>query len=173
MAIISINPTKDTYIDQHFPGNNYGGNPFMIEEGTSTGYTRIGLVEFSLSGISSVSSAILNLNNNYSSSSDGVIASRITDNTWAELGVTWNNAPAYTSTNQTTITVGGSGWYSWDVTNMINDAITAGSGVIGFRIASNSTSMQIKHFLTKENGSLIPYLSITYCPNPTCNFIVS
>jgi hypothetical protein len=98
----SSNADADSWVEQNNPNNNYdGSSPFLHVKFQQSDEERITYIKFDLSGLSLpsgdgyqtvVDSAVLYL---YRYADEGApSAYSISDDSWTETGITWNNKPA-------------------------------------------------------------------------------
>lgn len=155
-----VNTTKDSYVRSVTPDGNFGSQLAIIVDSDVVAEA---LVEFNISGITNVSTATLNLFlTGADSGSENYTAKRITDDTWTEGGVTWNNKPSSTTTNQSTISIPAvvTTYYSWNVKSMVQDALDLGKTVIGFYIVGSGG--RERDFASREYPpNQPPYLEYT------------
>lgn len=90
---------------------------------------------------------------------------RITDK-WSQTSVTWNNQPGRTAVYDN-LSVGGEGWYSWDVTKMVDEWQSGAQSNFGFALVNgseNAEGINYRSFNSGEflNRALRPYLQIVY-----------
>jgi chitodextrinase len=151
-SVLTFTPGDDTYVEQDTPTTNYGGSTQMTADNSPVRHL---LVKFTVSGVGSrpVVHASLQLNCVNSSGVGGTFFA-VTDNTWLESLVNWNNAPAASTTPITTlgrVTAGVT--YDLDVTSQIT-----GDGTYSFEATSTSTDGA--YYSTKE-GAVAPKLVVT------------
>ena len=80
----------------------------------------------------------------------------VSDTSWTEGSITWNNRPAMGSTLDS-LSVGSSEWVEFDVTSHITGNGTFSLGLQG------DTDAATRNFCSKEQGSpYIPELKVTY-----------
>ena len=187
---ISLNPTDDTKIRMKSPDNNYGDHT-LIDVRNRYGsdahpdyWEHDVLIKFDMSSISSdktVISATLKLyydrygDSNPSGRSFNL--HKIIQN-WDENSVTWNTRPNHDNlTLSSSIVPGSTGtWMSWDVTSDVQNIITGSSNNYGWIImdeqAYGHLNIPTADFRSKEYGTNIPYLEITYetMDPPTADF---
>jgi hypothetical protein len=92
---ITFNPSDDSYVEDTNPDTNYGSST-KIELRTSItgGITRNGYVKFNLTGITgTVTNATLRLYTSGSTVSGGLSIYGVSDTSWTEGAITWNNCP--------------------------------------------------------------------------------
>lgn len=125
MATTTINTAKENYVSSSNSGSNSGDTNYNWI-GQESADTRRALIEFDLSPIAGSTLNSVHLNIRGLGSPIYVYAQRITDNSWTEYTVTWNNQPVTTTTNQYLFMTTTS-FYWIDVTNLARDAIAAGN----------------------------------------------
>lgn len=157
----NINPTADTYASGGAPTTNYGtATEVQIKDGTGTSYDRIGYAKYSLSSFSSVSSAVLYLYSNTAVTSTPVTVTGLTDDSWTETGLTWNNQPSTAgATTIGNINMAAAGWYSIDVTSYVQSQMT--DKVVSFKLADTTQKITLIKTNSRENASNKPYLAVT------------
>lgn len=167
MGSATLNVTKDTYVSSFSSGTNYGTDTEMkFVMASSIGNGRLPLMEFDISSLSglTITSATLNVycNEIQSATAHDIYIRRATA-TFTENTVTYGTRPAHTTTNQTIVsTTYATGWHSFDVADMLQDAIGLSLSEIDIYLMA-STSSNYMNFRTKEySTSYDAYLSITY-----------
>lgn len=177
MPTIVLQPSaKDAALESGYPATNTGSNKnlwigryFIGFPGNSV-YRA--LVQFDVSSIpagSTVTNAILKLY--IGSVTNPSIAANITTylvtGTWDENTVTWNTAPAVdTSVFGTISAVTGTGWYEWNITNIVNGWVNGIYANNGIMLRTPETKdFETKNFYSREestNAALRPMLVVTY-----------
>lgn len=103
-----------------------------------------------------VDSAILRMYADHSLSKSGTarIAPVIAATAWNEADVTWNSQPGLNpSVTGSTANVFEGGWYSWDVTNLMNMWLLDRSNNFGFAMKSaEETGTDLKSFYSAKHG---------------------
>jgi len=153
---LTFNPTGDAYIQADLPTSNFGSNTNL--EVDNSPIQNI-LLKFAVSGIGSghVTSAKLRLYNTNLSAKGGDFY-RVTDTSWNEGTVTWNNAPAANATLLASLgSVAQNNWYEVDVTPAI-----LGDGTVSFKVTSTSTDGA---WYSSKEGAFPPQLVITVAPS--------
>jgi hypothetical protein len=93
------------------PNNpNYGtASTLSVKDASNADYDRKSYLKFDISGVGSVSSAKLRVYGKNSENSNNVEVKCFgaDSDSWTESGITWNNAPARHSTEQSTVNVNG------------------------------------------------------------------
>ncbi|MEY9871975.1 hypothetical protein ABH931_001449 [Streptacidiphilus sp. MAP12-33] len=159
-------PAADTYVrDGSYATTNYGtGTTFVVKNvgSSGTGYDRVGLLKFGLTGItpSTVRRAVLWLNGNVEDSGGSqttVTAYGLANDSWTETGVTWNTAPATTTAYGTGAVSTAYDWVGLDVTVLVQES-SDGTAAIG---VSQQGAGLAAVFSTKEQaGGKAPVLEV-------------
>ncbi|MEA2347809.1 MAG: large repetitive protein [Thermoleophilaceae bacterium] len=120
----SITADRDAYVDANSQSTNFGSTATLFVK-TKTLLSILDtrdrtLVGFTLPSIPSncdLTAATLKLNASSATGGRTLVAQRATSS-WTEGGVTWNNQPSVTNTNEAS-TSSGSGTVQWTVTAMV------------------------------------------------------
>jgi hypothetical protein len=166
MATSTIYTNRDTYSYEAQPDTNKNAAG-MLEVRGASGWRRrtyIGFDVTSAPAASTVSSVKLYLYLVYDG--DGAITGRFNRITgsWTESGLTWNNAPAVTATNQVTHSMPvtpSSTWYNFDITDIYKDAKNAGNEC-GVKIMDHNESNDSHQKYEERESAYDPYILITY-----------
>lgn len=153
----TFSPVADAYVNQQKPTTNYGNATTLREDASPV--TR-SYLRFNVQGINNpIQRATLRLYAN-SSSSAGYTVSRVADNSWGELTINYNNAPAV----GTSIGISGpfstGAWTTVDVTPYIT-----GNGT--FSMVLTTTSSTVINLASREAGATAPQLVIETQIGPT------
>lgn len=166
--LVNLGDIADSFTASSTPTTNNGSNSVLA---TKTGSpTRYAFLKFDTSALPAdaiVDSATLTLNGFLNTSdplpSVSVACYSITDNSWTESGITWNNMPAMIAAlSSTNVARGASANYTWDVTSFVASQRTAGTNLVSLGIKDNTTSTQNCNFNSKEATSNRPKLTIAY-----------
>lgn len=172
MTTIKISPIADTYVDKSSPDTNYGTSTFLRYRGCSywpTQTQRI-YVRFPFTGIpfnAIITSAVLRWYGLESASYTGINIRNVSDRTWTETGITWNNQPLFDTYPGTHFykSANPGYWESYDITSYIQDQFNLGVNA-DFMIQCDESSPTCVDagFASKEysNTANRPYLEITY-----------
>jgi hypothetical protein len=140
----------DSYVDSSNASVNYGTATQIRVDGSPTvrSYLR-----FNIQGLSgTVTSATLRVYAN-SALSAGYDAYRVSDNTWTETGITYNNAPAFGSVIGSSGSISANTWTSVNITSYIT-----GNGTYNLGLGtSNSTALSLA---SREAGANAPQIVI-------------
>ncbi len=154
----TFTPTDDAYIYQTNGNTNYGSTTTLQVDNSPVKNI---LLKFNVSGLSgqTISSAKLRLYDVDPSSKGGDFYS-VSDNTWQQGTVTWNNAPAANTTLLASLgSVQVGNWYEVNLTSLIT-----GNGTYSLRVSS--TSSDGADYSSKE-GTNPPQLVIQTQSLPT------
>jgi len=147
-------PVADAYVNAGSPTINYGSLTILRVDGSPVlrSYLR-----FDVQGLSgTVAQATLRIFAN-SSSSSGVIASSVSDNTWTETTLNYNNAPPVGTALGSSGSFSGGAWIDIDVTSYIN-----GNGIYNLGlITPGSTAISLA---SRQSGANAPQLIIETSP---------
>lgn len=156
-------PTKDAWVVSASPDTNYDENRLIVCGWT--GYKARAFMEFDISSITvaSVVSAKLRLYLIYESDKTVVHTTQRITSAWTETGVTWNNQPTVTTTNQSNNTIVGQPtnpgrWVEWDITNLLKDESGTTLGIMIRSVETDSTSTQFNY--SSSEGTNPPQLLI-------------
>lgn len=133
-ATMALLPVDDTYITSSSPNRNYGSAPTLQTDNSPIKHF---LLKFNVTGTNGqkVINAKLRLYNVNASKRGGDFY-RVSDNSWQEETVIWNNAPtADTALLASLGTVSANTWYEVDLTSLIT-----GDGTYSLRISSSSSN---------------------------------
>jgi RHS repeat-associated protein len=155
---LTFTPSDDAYIYQTNGSTNYGADPTLPTDNSPVKHF---LLKFNVSGVNGqpITNAKLRLYAVDNSDKGGDFY-RVSDNTWVEGTVTWNNAPAADTTLLASLgSVSPNNWYEVDVSSLIT-----GDGTYSFRISS--TSSNGADYSSKE-GANAPQVVIQTSSGPT------
>ena len=174
-----ITPVADAYVNGGKDANaNFGSATSLIDQtNSSPNKSYETFLRFDISSISTnVSSAILRVNgrlNNTQTPSIVVEAHNVTNISWLENTITWNNKPAAQPAILATANVNSTTnqYYQWDLTSLIASLRSAGINAVTIKlINTNSTNNQVV-FNSKEAASNRPQLVITDAGGARTTFI--
>jgi hypothetical protein len=141
----TFSPVADTYVQSDTPTINYGLSTQFV---TDNSPVRNMLIKFNVSGIGAqtVVSAKLRIYCVDPSPFGGELH-RVTDNTWSESGVNWNNAPPADAGILATLgKVSAGNWYEVDITSLVT-----GDGTYSLKMSS--TSSDGAYYATREGAA--------------------
>jgi hypothetical protein len=146
----TFTPVADAYVNAEKPTTNYGALTNLRVDASPIYRS---YVRFNVDVSASIVRATLRVFT-LSSSTTGYEVRGVTDNTWAERTITFNNAPAVSSTvTAASGSFSGNAWTELDVTSLV----TSGGLVTFGWTTSSSTS---KSFASRESGASAPQLIV-------------
>ncbi|WP_298739227.1 PQQ-dependent sugar dehydrogenase [uncultured Chitinophaga sp.] len=170
-AAVSIAPVQDAYVrDGTNAGITHGtaDSTFLITKLALAGQlnnNRDAYLTFDLTPYGGLSSVILRAWGGIETTeipSTPVAVFPVSNTSWTENTLTWNNKPA-TGTNalaQVTVASGGNVYYSWDVTNYVKSELAAGRKRISLAIKNLAQTDQRIFWNASEAATNRPELSI-------------
>jgi hypothetical protein len=154
-AVLTFTPAADTYVQSDLPVSTFGSSvEFVVDDSP----VRDTLLKFNVTGIGTrnVVSAKLRIYCLNPSPFGGTFY-RVSNSTWSEATVNWNNAPAADATSLATLgAVAAGSWYEVDVTSLVS-----GDGTFSLKLSS--TSADGAYYSSKE-GTNAPQLVIETSP---------
>jgi chitodextrinase len=164
-----LSAAADAYVhDGTDSGTNFGSSSILdVKSGASSGNNRETYLKFDLSSLSgSINGATLRLYgawNNGTNSNVDVNAYSVSNTTWTESGLTWNNKPAAGATllDSATITDTTQRWYEWDLTSYIQAEKSAGHNTVCIVLTGSQQTSSIAVFQSDEASSNQPQLVIS------------
>ncbi len=174
VAATILTPVADAYVNGgKNAGTNFGTDVTLINQANSSSNKSYEtFLKFDISTISAnISSVKLRLNgklNNTQTQSIPVEVHNVTNTTWLENTITWNNKPAAQATILASATVNSiiNQYYEWDITQLVINAKTAGLNFVTLKLLNtNSTNNQVI-FNSKEAATNRPQLVITDAGSP-------
>lgn len=168
---ITLSPVVDAYVrNGSYANNNYGSISTLVIKGSPTsGFNRKSYLKFSLNSVNSVSSAKLRLygSNTTDNTTVNISTYGVGDDSWTENEITWNNAPAASTSVISSVGVSASAaYYELDVTNFVTTQL-AGDKIVSFLINDPANKDKNVVFNSKENVQNPPQLIIAYTATNT------
>lgn len=166
----SLTPVSDSYVRSGiYASANYGSvnRLYAKKASTTSDADRISYLRFNISGIGiNVSNAKLRVYaalNSTGSPSVDVNVHHVSNNTWQEPTINYNNKPSVSPTVSGTATIASTTWqfYEWDITTLVQQRKTAGDSLISLVIQCpvTTTNNYVK-FYSRESGSNKPQLVV-------------
>jgi hypothetical protein len=162
---VTLAPTGDAFVrNGTYANTNYGNDASLqIKGSTTSGYNRASYLSFQISGVSNVTSAKLRIygRNIENTSTINISAFGVTNDSWSEGTITWNNAPvAATSALSSVGITSVAAYYELDVTSFVQ-AQFAGDKQVSLLIKDAANQNRHLSFNSQESGSNTPQLVIT------------
>lgn len=163
----TLRATADSYVrDGTYAGQNFGGATTMAVRRSSTaGSTRWTVLKFDMTGVSTISSAVLRLNGKLDGSSSTPVrvqAFAASSTSWAETGVNWSNKPAATGSSLGEVAVAGTtaAWYTMDLTAWLKAQKAAGKTAVSLILTSPVATSAAAVFSSDESSTNRPELVV-------------
>jgi parallel beta-helix repeat protein len=154
-AADAFTPVADSYVDASAPNSNSGNQTSIRVDADPV---RVAYLRFDVRGTTSPTSALLKVYAE-SSSSVGVQAHAVANNSWGENSITYNNAPAVGALLDSTGAFPAGSWISLDVSGAVT-----GDGFVSFALTTTSaTAIRI----TSREGVNKPQLIVPAPPAPS------
>ena len=175
----TLTPIADTFVRNHnYALTNYGASPLLLVKNAASGDTRISFIKFDLTGVTTISSATLELsaalqNRTATPVDAGIYA--VADSTWVEgsgtiadgvgdgfdvpasgttpFPLTWNNQPTIAATPLATATVTRDTYqtYSFDLTSYLQSEMSAGVTQVSLAVQNLEPTQEDTNILSREN----------------------
>jgi hypothetical protein len=161
-ATATFTPVADTYVNSNSTGTNYGASGQL---GVDNSPVKRMFLKFNVSGVTGTVSSVrlrLHVDNAFGAGSgNGGTYRSMTNTTWSETGVTWNNQPAIDGTFLGSLgSVSQNTWYELDVTSYVT-----GNG--SYSIGVTSSSSDGADYDSRETGATAPQLIVTTAEPPS------
>ncbi|MCB5163775.1 DNRLRE domain-containing protein [Streptomyces bambusae] len=161
-AGVTFTPTADTYVDATYTTTNFGSSQQLGVDNSPVKQT---MMKFAVSGLTQpVTKATLRVHVDDVSgaeSSNGGTFRAMSDTTWSETSVTYNNRPAIDGATLGSLgSVARNSWYEIDVTSYVT-----GNGSFGIGVTSSSTNGA--DYDSRETGTTAPQLVVETGSGPT------
>ena len=136
----------------------------------TTGFDRQTYLRFDVSGTGNIASAVLKVYGNIEDSRVAnipVLVYPVSNTSWLESALTWNNKPATGATAIQSVVVTDSigRYYSWDITSYVQAEKAAGRNGISLALLNTTGSNPRVVWHSKESGSNTPQLVISTTAN--------
>ncbi len=164
--IISEAPLADAYVrDGSFAGNNYGNDTSLLvklDNTTTAGYKRRAYLKFPVNTANIITAKLRLYGYNTENNTNTYLTVKgLTNDTWTEAGITWNNAPAPPANSLYTNSINANKtYYEFDVTSFVKEE-AATNGLVSFVVMDTAGQNRILSFNSKEFGANPPQLVIT------------
>jgi hypothetical protein len=160
---LSLTATADSYINEWAPTTNYGTSTGLsVGWNSGTAGLFAAFLAFDLSSIpakATIDKATLTLFQSYVFVS-GTVKANLVQDPWAELLLTFQNAPQVLATPEAQKAIG-MGSNAIDVQALVQAWVDSPSVLHGFRIAPVSGSSKL-NFYSRENSGNAPSLTVVY-----------
>ena len=170
---ITLSPQQDAYVRDGTNANTTFGSTDatnLVTKLAPTGQAnnnRESYLTFDLSAVTgTITGATLKVNGHTQDSRDANIivgAYAVSNTSWTEQALTWNNkpAPAASALATATVTDATARYYNWSITSYIQSEKAAGHTKVSFVLKNQQETQGQLLWNSKETGSNAPQLSIT------------
>jgi hypothetical protein len=146
--------TDDSYVDASNATANFGSAMTFRVDGSPIVRTYI---RFNVQGVSGMITRVRLRVFANSSSSSGYTVSGVSDNTWNELTINYNNAPPVGGVAGSSNGFSGGAWTTVDITSLVT-----GNGTINLALTTSSTTAI--SLASRESGANAPQLIVETVP---------
>src|SRR6266542_2426362 len=153
----------DAHVTSASPTNNFGTNTLLeVQTNGVAGPTRDTYLKFDLSSVTNLSSAKLRIFGSLSGSGTvGTTVYSVTDTSWGETNITWNNKPARSNAlNSVNISGTTATWYVIDVSSFVQSEKAAGRDLITLALHCLTNSTPYIKINSRQAASNKPELLI-------------
>ena len=106
---------------------------------------------------------------NVTATSDKEVTLHRITNSWEEMMVTWNNfSGSFDATNEGSFTPAGAGWYSTNITSLVNGWVDETFPIYGLLLKETSPD-SFQSYSSREEGNS-PYLKVWWTLNGSSNY---
>ncbi len=149
-ATSTFTSIADAFVSTKYPSTNFGTwDELRVDTGQRTTY-----MKFNVQGLTgSVTQAVLRIYSN-DSSGYGYEVRSVADSSWSESGITWNNAPAASSTVAAASGPTSPGWTQATVTSLVT-----GNGYVNVSLTSGD--VDYLSLRARESAAAPPQLVVT------------
>ena len=162
---INLSPVADAYVNSYHSDENEGDSSFLYVKNSEWGTSKLIFIKFHLSDIpadASIKSAQLKLRAAVALDGGDVSAYYVPDDSWRELGLTYDNRPNISNTiTYTEEGVTSGSLCSWDITEDVLEAFHDDKLLTEAVMWENTTEYGHIQFFSRESG-WPPKLEITY-----------
>jgi len=156
--LVTFNPVADAYVDDSAPDVNKGSESVirLVTPVTPGGSyeQRNGFLKFDIDVLGTIISAKLKLYNDQGSHNKYVNVYNVSDTSWAEDAITWNNQPILGAVIVKK-DVNANSWQEFDITGQVT-----GNGLLSFGLMRDA--LNSRRELVSKEGSFAPELVIEY-----------
>ncbi len=157
-ASIQSNPTDDATVNHNRLDDNFGDTDYLAVRGNAGGTGRNSFLKFTVSDINgTITSAKLKVYSDTVTTS--IDAKAVSDTSWTEGTITWNDQPAAGEIVDTQ-TPSASSWVEFDVTNHVT-----GNGTYSFCLQCSTNADTPGQWFDSKEGTYAPVLDVTYEAN--------
>lgn len=161
---IALSPVADAYVrNGTYSNTNYGSDTALaVKSSVSTGVTRLSYLKFSLNNVVNIRSAKVRLYglNKDNSSTINIALFGVSDDSWTETGINFNNAPVSLPFSLRVTGVNNvAGYYEFDITDFVKNKLK-GDKLVSVVLKDTATKNSLITFNSKESIQNTPQLVI-------------
>ena len=149
---VTFTATADAYVTQSNPDTNYGTKTSLLIDSSPTTRSYLRFIVSGLNG-SAIQSAKLRIYAN-SANSAGYSISAVSDNTWAETSITFNNSPPAGAALYSSMPCSKGAWADIDISSFVKAEGT-------YNLVITTTSSTNTNLASRESGANAPQLVVT------------
>jgi hypothetical protein len=164
---VPLRATADAYVQGGtYATTNFGSAAdLVVKHSLSTTYVRETYISFDLSAVADVSTAKLRLFGRLTTSINPTLTTwvhPVSDATWTESGINWDNRPTMGAASLGTIVVAGTTgkWYELDVTSFVQAEKAAGRNRVTLGLRNHEPSDAQTAFVSDEAAANRPELVV-------------
>ena len=175
---VELTPIADAYVDSDEPDSNFGDSSYLYAKfwdysGSTFDVRSNSYLKFDLSAVSADFNIVYAKLELYCWSAWSpppiVSAHYCADDSWSETGITWSNAPSFSSTPTCDNSISGDDqWYTWDIVNDVKTALNDGILTVALNVQNTGDSLH-SSFYSKESWDDNPKLVIGYATQTVCS----
>ncbi len=165
LSTATIAPVADTYVRDGSPDTNLGTDTQLaVKNDGGSGYTRIAYLKFDVSGLADADSVQLRMTPYKVDANIALAHELVTDDSWTEAGMTWNNQPSGTWATIANVSGYSVGQQKSVTVTASATGEAAGDGILSIKISKTTSDWPFIGFNSREaaNSSLRPELYCTF-----------
>jgi hypothetical protein len=162
---IVLNPVADTYVSSEEPDRNFGASSGLRVDNSPTARSYIRFTVPPVNGTIVSATLRLYVKNNMP---NGYSVHTTSNNTWSETGITFNNAPAFSSVIVTSLATSSAGWVQVALPNVVRGSgnynlilTTPSTTATGIGSRESSTKPELVLVIASTNTSIVGGGSMT------------
>lgn len=155
LEAVTLNPVADAFVRSGASADTNYGSAVNMEIRDFSSHSRITFLKFDISGVSgTVTDATLRIYANVSASTQTTGAHAVSDTSWTESGLTWNNMPTIGSQLDTTVITSSSyAWYELDVTGHVATEVGSSASYVTIALQNSNDNSSVNKVKSIEASS--------------------
>ncbi|MBV7530242.1 polysaccharide lyase family 8 super-sandwich domain-containing protein [Chitinophaga sp. sic0106] len=157
-SVASVSAVADAYVrgGSAYAGVNYGTGSLVLKQDASISYTREIFLKFNVNALPAGTNQVkLRMYVNYANTSIATvpwILQYVSNDSWTESGITYNNMPAVSAAVDTIMGRAAGNYAEWDVTNIALSQ-QAGDGVLSLKLVSGLAGATTDAIFPSRDGA--------------------